>query len=193
MRVTVIAILSVLAGCRPTEPRQAGDAERRAASAFDPQQVVIVDYWMGLGTPVEFKWRLQHQPATHTFIGPGTLARERGMTSGPLDVTVPDSAMRAFQRALAAAPRTPGRYTPSIRHTDDYPEITIRLYGRDGITEFFSASQGEGHVPWRVELGGREYVSNSAAPAEALKHLLPHLRREDLERNLKRSSSPLSR
>jgi hypothetical protein len=174
--------------CGPSEPR----AERRAASPFEPQAVVIVDYWMGLEPqgPIEFKWRLRRRGATHTFTGAGTLARARE-TSGPLEVTVPDSAMLAFLRGLAAAPRTPGEYTPSIPRTDDYPELTIRLHNAAGVTEFFSASQGEGHVPWRVELGGRRYVSHSPAPAEALKHLIPFLRRDELERGLKETARPL--
>ena len=191
--IALVAVVS--AACRPSEPRQAGDAERRAVSPFDPQRVEIRDYWMGLEPqgPVDFNWRLERQGATHTFAGTGTLRRTHGRTSGPLPVTVPDSAMLAFLRGLAAAPRTPGEYTPRIQHTDDYPELTIRLHTAREMTEFFSASQGEGRVPWRVHLGSGRYVSDSPAPAEALKHILPYLHREELERGLAESGPLLGR
>jgi len=196
MRVaTGVAIALFAAACRPSEPRGAGVAERMAASPFEPRTVEIVDYWMGLvDGPIEFTWRLGRQDAaTHAFSGVGTLARSHGRTSGPLPVTIPDSAMLAFLRELAAAPRKPGEYTPRIEHTDDYPELTIRLHTRGGITEFFSASQGDARRPWRVTIDGRRYVSDSAAPAEALKHILPFLRRAELERGLKESAPVLGR
>ena len=78
--------------------------------------------------------------------------------------------------------RSPGEYTPRIEHTDDYLELTIRLHTATGVTEFFSASQGEDHVPWRVDIGARRYVIGSAAPAQALRQLLPWLRRDELRR-----------
>jgi hypothetical protein len=187
VRSVVVAVLSV--ACRPSAPREAREA-RVAASAFEPRTIEIVDYWTGLGDgPVEFTWRLGRQgAATHAFAGVGTLARGSGRTSGPLTVTIPDSAMRAFLRGLAAAPRRQGAYKPRIEHTDDYPELTIRLHTRAGITEFFSASQGPARRPWRVTIDARNYVSDSAAPAEALKHLLPFLQRTELEHGLAESA-----
>lgn len=190
--LAIIAIVAVLsAACRPSEPRRAGGPERRAASPFEPQRVEIRDYWVGLapGGPIDFNWRLERRGTTHTFVGTGSVRRTSGRTSGPLPVTVPDSAMLAFLRLLAAAPRTPGEYTPSIQHTDDYPELTIRLHTAREMTEFFSASQGEGRVPWRVYVGSGRYVSNSSAPAEALKHVLPYLRRAELKQRLEAADS----
>ena len=191
--LVVVAVLS--ASCRPSEPNRAAGIERRAASPFDPQKVDIRDYWMGLEPegPIDFNWKLERQGTTHTFAGTGTLRRGHGKTSGPLPVTIPDSAMLAFLRGLAAAPRTPGEYTPRIQHTDDYPELTIRLHTATAMTEFFSASQGEGRVPWRVYLGAGRYVSDSPAAAEALRHVLPYLRRAELERRLEASDSTARR
>lgn len=186
----VIVLLAV--ACGPSEPRR---AERIAASPFEPRTVEIVDYWMGLEPegPIEFSWRLGRQGPGHAFTGVGTLAHPHGRTSGPLTVTIPDSAMAAFLRGLAAAPRTPGEYKPKIEHTDDYPELTIRMHTPTGITEFYSASQGDERRPWRVTIDARQYVSDSPTPAEALKHLLPYLRRDELERGLKESAPPLGR
>ena len=187
--ILLAAVLS--AACRPSEPSRADGGGRRAASHFEPRTVFIRDYWMGLEPqgPIDFTWRLERQGETHAFAGTGTLARAHRRTSVPLPVAVPDTAMLAFLRGLAAAPRTPGEYTPSIQHTDDYPELTILLYSAAGMTEFFSASQGDDHVPWSVHVDGGRYVSNSPAPARALKHLLPFLRRAELERRLEASDS----
>jgi hypothetical protein len=193
--IAVVAVLS--AACGPSEPSRAGGGERMAAaSPFEPRTVEIVDYWMGLEPegPIEFTWKLGRQgAATHAFTGVGTLAHPHGRTSGPLRVTIPDTAMLAFLRGLAAAPRGPGEYRPSISHTDDYPELTIRMHTAAGITEFYSASQGDERRPWRVTIDGRRYVSDSAAPAEALKHLVPFLQRAELERGLAESAPPLGR
>jgi len=191
--ILLTAVLS--AACRPSEPRRVDGGEGRAASHFEPRTVVIRDYWMGLEPqgPIDFTWRLERQGETHTFAGTGTLARAHQRTTAPLPVIVPDSAMLAFLRELAAAPRTPGEYTPSIQHTDDYPELTIRLHSAAGMTEFFSASQGEDRVPWQVQVNGGRYVSNSPAPARALKHLRPFLRRAELERRLEEASDSAAR
>jgi hypothetical protein len=190
-----VIVASLSAACRPSEPREAGSAGGIAASPFEPRSVEIVDYWMGLEPegPIEFTWRLGRKGATHAFAGVATLAHPHGRTSGPIEVTIPDSAMTAFLRGLAAAPRTPGEYTPRIEHTDDYPELTIRMYTATGFTEFYSASQGDERRPWRVTIDTRQYVSDSPAPAEAFKHLLPYLRRDELERGLEESASPLRR
>jgi hypothetical protein len=196
-RLAVLAgvIVALAAACGPSEPRRAGSTARIAASPFEPINVEIVDYWMGLEPegPIEFRWRLGRQGATHTFTGVGTLAHPHGRTSGPLPVTIPDSAMLAFLRGLAAAPRAPGEYTPNLSHTDDYPALTILMRTATGITEFFSASQGDGRRPWRVTIDGRMYVCDSPAPAEALKHLVPFLHRAELERGLEESGSLLRR
>ena len=186
-----IALVAALSACGPSDLREAGGGERRAAPSLEPRTVVIRDYWMGLEPqgPIDFTWRLERQGETHAYAGTGTLLRAHGKTSGPLPVTIPDNAMLAFLRGLAAAPRTPGEYTPSIQHTDDYPELTIRLHTATSLTEFFSASQGEDRVPWRVHVNGGRYVSDSPAPAQALKHLIPFLRRDELERRLAESDS----
>jgi hypothetical protein len=193
--VLASAMVALMVACEPPEPGHAGSAERTAASPFEPLNVEIVDYWMGLEPegPIEFRWRLGRQGATHTFTGVGTLAHPHGRTSGPLPVTIPDSAMLAFLRGLAAAPRAPGEYRPAISHTDDHPELTILLRTATGVTEFFSASQGGERRPWRVTIDGRRYVSDSPAPAEALKHVLPYLHRAELERGLAESGPLLRR
>ena len=174
----------LMAGCDSSAPKHAETRDRRHPSPFEPQRIEIVDNWEGLEPPgpIEAVYHLERQGISHTFAGTGTLTQAHRRTSGTLAVTIPDSAIIAFLDGLAAAPRTPGEYAPNIMHTDDYPHFTIRLRTDTVAVEFYSASQGDDRRPWRVSIGGRQYVSDSAAPADALKHILPYLRRAELDR-----------
>lgn len=190
--VAVLAGALLCAACGSSAPNQ---AEKQAAatnsavrSAWDPERVEIVDEWVGLegDSPHHAVYTLQRGEAG-AFTGTASLARggmrdsARKMTSGLVAVTVPDTAMRAFLRELAAVPRAAGEYKPDIRWTDDYPAFTIRLHGGADSVVFFSASQPRGRVPWRVTTDGRQYVSHSPAPSQALRHVIPFLRRAELD------------
>lgn len=187
------AMIVLCAACGPSAPRQAETrGQARGASAgvvFDPERIEIHDHWMGLegDVPIDALYTFVRVTGGRGYNGSGTLARGGSReaarrASGPLLLTVPDTAMQAFLRGLAAVPRTPGAYEPRIEHTDDYPELTIRLHTGGDLVEFFSASQGDDRRPWRVIIGGRTYVSDSPAAARALKHITPFLRRDELNR-----------
>ncbi|HEX8905735.1 MAG TPA: hypothetical protein VF771_12870, partial [Longimicrobiaceae bacterium] len=181
--LSVLTLATMLAACGGSAPNQAERGDR-APAPFEPRTIEIVDYWEGLEPqgPIEAVYHLERQGESHTFSGTGTLTQARRRTSGPLPVTIPDSAVEAFLRALAAAPRAPGEYVPRIEHTDDYPHLTIRLRSDTSVVEFYSESQGQERRPWRVTVGGRRYVSDSAAPAQAMRHIQPYLRRAELDR-----------
>jgi len=199
-KVAMAAVL--LAGCGSTEPRQAqrpgqtGAGGNSAAPSFDPERIEIHDHWMGLegDVPVDAVYTFVRVTGGRGYNGFGTLARggfgdpARRRASGPLLLTVPDAALHAFLRGLAQAPRKAGTYEPRIEHTDDYPELTIRLHTGGDLVELYSASQGDDRRPWRVIIGGHTYVSDSPAIADALKHLTPHLRRAELDRMIDRQS-----
>lgn len=186
----VLAGTLLWAACGSSAPDQAEKqgtvaSSSAAPSAWAPERVEIVDHWYGLegDTPHNAVYVLTRGPAG-AFTGTASLSRgagERRMTSGPLPVAVPDTAMRAFVRELAAAPRRAGEYTPNIPWTDDYPAMTIRLRGGTDSVEFYSESQPKGRVPWRVTVGGQRYVSDSPAPSRALRHVVPFLRRAQLD------------
>ncbi len=89
-----------------------------------------------------------------------------------------------MQKLAQANPQV-GKYEPFILVTDDYPEITIRvLYGQAETIEFYTASQGEEHIPWRVTYNGSSYIVNSGVPMQALEILKPYLA-QDLLDNLR--------
>ncbi|HEU4557482.1 MAG TPA: hypothetical protein VFS20_06510 [Longimicrobium sp.] len=191
IHLAVVAGTLLCAACGSSSP---DPAEKRGASAsagaavpsaWEPERVEIVDHWYGLegDTPHNAEYVLT-RGANGAFTGTASLSRgadDRQMTSGPLPVTVPDTAMRAFVRELAAVPRRADEYTPDIPWTDDYPALSIRLRAGTDSVEFYSESQPKGRVPWRVTVGGQRYMSDSPAPSRALRHVAPFLRRAELD------------
>ncbi|MFL5381725.1 MAG: hypothetical protein ACJ8GN_04350 [Longimicrobiaceae bacterium] len=140
--------------------------------AFDARTVEFRYSWEG-GPSVWSSWvlHLERQGDTYTFTGTSELTVgtvEGRRHAGPLPVTVPDSAMRAFLRALASAPRRRGEYHTIRTHPDDYPHFSMTLRSDAGVVEFFSDSQSEQN--WRVTIGGERYVSRSRVPLDAQKH-----------------------
>ena len=78
-------------------------------------------------------------------------------------------------RLLSEAPLSQGPYVPFADHTDDYPKIAIVAGSGARRVRFFTRSQGAGHVPWAVEIGGRTFVVASDAPERVLELLIPRL------------------
>jgi ankyrin repeat protein len=130
------------------------------------QEVEIGDHWVGLGTPSSSQWVLRRQGD-----------RVDGAAAIPL------AAFESFLATLIESPLLSAPYVPHFGHTDDYPTVSIRLTGPSGTVRFFTESQGRGHVPWAVEVGGTTYVVPTDAPARALSVLEPFLPRRDRGRN----------
>ena len=154
---------------------------------FDARTVELRSNWTGLSvnSPVDWVLRLERQGDTYTFVGTVVMgvgpegSRKR---AGPLPVTIPDSVMRAFLGAVAAAPRRPGVYETMLTHTDDYPQFTMTLRSDAGVVEFFSDSHSTSN--WRVTIGGQQYVSGSTAPYDAQAYFHRYTRQADLDRIL---------
>jgi len=130
--------------------------------------------------------RLERQGDTYAFTGTSEMSVYQAgnrMHAGPLPITIPDTAMRAFLRALASAPRYPGVYRTIRTHTDDYPNFTMTLRSAAGEVEFFSDSQSERN--WRVTIDGERYVSASAVPFKAQDHIKELYREAELEQILR--------
>jgi|GEM_PF-3576196 len=177
----LLAVVS-LAGCMPAGKR-IGPSDA-LPPAFDARTVEIHYDWRG-GPGVSSTWvlHLERQGDTYTFTGTSELwvgTVDGNKHAGPLPVTVPDSAMRAFLAALASAPRRRGVYETTWNHTDDYPNFTMTLRSDTGVVEFFSDSQSTRN--WRVTIGGVQYVSDSAVPHDAQDHTNPFDRYGELNR-----------
>jgi hypothetical protein len=192
----VISVLAVIAATAPAVIATGQDgAVLPPLGVENVRRVEIVDHWFGFSdkAPIDARYRLERRRGAGTFTGTGTLRMNdrvdghfEGVRHGPLAITVPDSAMASFLAALAATPLTEGEYRPSIQVTDSYPVFTLRLRTSTGVVEFYSESQGEYRRPWRVEVAGRRYVSDSDVPARAMRIILPYLRRAELDRMFSR-------
>jgi len=179
--LALLAALS-LAACTPALSQNAtSDA---LPPAFDARTLEIRLDWRG-GPFVTSSWvlHLERQGDTYTFTGTSelTLGNVEGRRhAGPLPVTIPDSAMRAFLRELASAPRRQGKYQTIYTHTDDYPSFSMTLRSDAGVVEFFSDSHSTEN--WRVTIGGVRYVSDSVVPYDAQNHLNRFDRYDELNR-----------
>jgi hypothetical protein len=188
-----IALLAAasMAACMPALSRN-GTSDALPPE-FDARTVELRSIWRG-GVGYRRAWvaRLERQADTHTFTGTVEMSvsgPEGHKRAGPIPITVPDSAMRSFLAALAAAPRRGGSYRTLYTHTDDYPNFTMTLCSDAGVVEFFSDSQSERN--WRVTLGGERYVSDSPVPFLAQDFLEPFYRQEEIDRILD-ATTPVS-
>ena len=183
LRVAAAAAVS-MAACVPAVSRN-GTSDALPPE-FNARTVELRSIWRG-GVGYMHAWvaRLERQADTHTFTGTVEMSLsgpEGHKRAGPIPITVPDSAMRSFLAALAAAPRRGGSYRTIHTHTDDYPSFTMTLCSDAGVVEFFSDSQSERN--WRVTLGGERYVSDSPVPFLAQDFLKPFYRQEEIDRIL---------
>ena len=145
--------------------------------------VTIEDSWVGLGNPHKARYELERQ-------GSGLIGKARfeaGWSEGPTataNITVPVEATLDFLDTLAQSPAVYGHYEPRIKHTDDYPSLSIEVRLPDQTVRFYSESQGETHVPWGVDVKGDTFVINSDEPARALALLKPYLKQDVLRKLL---------
>jgi hypothetical protein len=102
-------------------------------------------------------------------------------------VKIPAAIATQFLSMLAKTPLKSGSYKPFIKHTDDYPSVTIQVKVKQQLVIFSSQSQGVGRVPWKVSIRSlpmkanpsgithADYISNTDVPTQALKLFSPYL------------------
>lgn len=100
-------------------------------------------------------------------------------------LAIPEAAFLAFVERLANAPLREGPYDLGTKMTDYYPEVRIVLETLTSTVVFYSESQKENYVPWKVTYGGKSYVSDSAEPTFALRGLDPYFQRSETLQSLK--------
>jgi hypothetical protein len=153
--------------------------------------ITIIDNWSGLNpaAPINSLYILEN-PTDHIddtqFQGSALFSA--GGYSGTTkkettQINVPKDVIKEFLHKLSQASPVNGNYEPFFEHTDDYPEITIRvLYGNAETIEFYTSSQGDEHIPWKVTYDSNSYVVNSGTPTQALEILKPYLAKDVLEK-----------
>lgn len=156
------------------------------------EAISIEESWFGLGTPHSASYNLRG--GGDWFLGEARLAvgvsGSGQYRSAIEDIVIPRARVQTFLRRLAGSPLKEGDYQPSITHTDDFPEVAIELESENGTVEFYTQSQGAGHIPWAVTFGGATYIVDSGDPARALKALGPHLKQDTLNQLLEEARWP---
>jgi hypothetical protein len=105
-------------------------------------------------------------------------------------VKIPAAIASQFLSTLAKTPLKSGRYKPLIKHTDDYPSVTIRVKVKQQLMIFSSQSQGVSRAPWKVSIQSStthtDCISNTDFPTQALKVLSPYLDNPGIDRIIQR-------
>jgi hypothetical protein len=156
------------------------------------ETVEIQNDWNGYSdiTPIlrHYKLRSQNKELvgnSHIAVGGYGAAgiRQQATTK----VKIPAAIASQFLATLAKTPIKVGKYQPLIKHTDDYPSVTIRVKVKQQLVIFSSQSQGVSRTPWKVSIRSRtvnpsrsgatqtDYISNTDFPTQALKLLSPYL------------------
>jgi hypothetical protein len=153
----------------------------RAASV-----VAIRDSWSGMSPHAPIRVIYDLRPTKRGALS-GTVRLSTHMVD---EVTVPmalrSSTATRFLDALGAAAVVPGKYQPTMEHTDDFPHIEIDLHAPSGqaanraiVAKLYTESQGEFHAPWGARIGGKVYTLPGDDAGRALGGLerLSHRRR----------------
>lgn len=151
--------------------------------------ITIIDNWSGLNpvAPINSLYILENPEGfidNENFQG-SALFSVGGYWSNAhketASINVPKDIIQSFLQKLSQISPENGEYEPLAEWTDDYPEITIRvLYGNAETIEFYTSSQGEEHIPWKVTYDGKSYIVNSGVPMQALEMLNDYLAQDVL-------------
>ncbi len=107
------------------------------------------------------------------------------LSSGADEIVIPPPLMELFLRTLSESPLLERQYEPAAVVAGNYPAITLDLRTETEDVIFFSRPQGDRHVPWRVESGGRVYVVPDDSPLRGLEILDPFLGRDPESRAMR--------
>jgi hypothetical protein len=158
-------------------------------------QVEIANDWNGYSdiTPVlrHSKLRLERQQLVgNAYIAIGGYGAAGIHQQHTTKVKIPVAITTKFLATLAKTPLQIGAYQPKIQWVDDYPSIKIQVKTNHQQVIFSSRSQGRDHVPWQITIIQADkttaYISNSAAPAQALQLLAPYLDRPGIDQIIER-------
>ena len=178
----LIAFLALfgLISCKPN----AADAFS-SLDLLTTKSITINNNWSGLSplAPINSSYSLKqagdHFEGDASFSVGGFFGETKTDTA---PIRVPDQVIQDFLQKLSRARPVPGEYKPNIQWTDDYPQITISLVLENMQTVvFYTESQGDENIPWKVTYNDNSYIIDSGIPAQALGILLPYLAQDNLQ------------
>jgi hypothetical protein len=159
------------------------------------QTIEIHNDWNGYSdiTPIlrHYKLRLERKDLVgNAYIAVGGYGAGGIHQQQTTKVKIPAAIVTKFLTTLAKTPLQIGVYKPLILHTDDYPAIEIKVKIDKKQVIFSSQSQGIDRIPWKISITEnnttKEYISNSAIPAQAFRILNPSLDRSGVDRIIQR-------
>src|SRR4051794_18734372 len=172
---------------RPTQTRLR-DAFPAFGALPSATQVIITREWGGLSPITPTLARYTVERAGNQFTGDvhfevaGRLIAKKERT---LPVAIPTVLMQQVLAEFSSVKISPGPYKPWIAWTDDLPESMVRVTIGRGEAVFHTQSQGDGHVPWEIDVGGHAVVAESDDIAIALKRLEPCLHLDTFEQMIR--------
>lgn len=182
--IMVVGMLGCDSSATPTSvPEPTATAVVPLSDAAGATAFRLRDDWSGLSTtsPITILYSVT-KGADGSFSGTGNFSVAEGTpkaVTSTVDIDIPADVAKAFLQKVVDFSIKEGAYTPVISHTDDYPLLTITVdTPGEGTMTIYSQSQGDQHVPWGASIMGKDYVIDSAAPAEAIALLDPYLKRE---------------
>jgi hypothetical protein len=140
--------------------------------------VEIQNDWNGYSdiTPVlrHYKLKLdQQQLVGNAYIALGGYGAVGIRQQRTTKIKIPAPIVAKFLTLLATTPLQEGTYKPKLLKNDDYPAIEIKIKVDQKQVTFSSRSQGSDQIPWKVVIAEnntkKEYISNSAIPAQAFR------------------------
>ena len=169
----------------PAVPSQPNPIKVSLAHITTGKAIEIKNDWNGYSdiTPIIRHQKLWLKPnkelVGNSYIAVGGYGAGGINQQATTKVTIPAGITVQFLATLAKTPIKKGTYKPLIKHSDDYPSVTIRVKSQQQQTIFTSQSQGVGRVPWQVTIqsakNSTSYISNSNLPTQALKLLSPYI------------------
>ena len=141
----------------------------------------INEYWGGYSflSPSKAEFKIANKDGR--FSGEANYSLSNQLTDTTYSVftsiTIPRQKAHSFLELLTQIPLINEIYQPLSTHTDDYPENEIVLLFEETVIKFYSNSQGQAHIPWRVTIDGKEYITYSENVMLAIELIEPFMAR----------------
>jgi hypothetical protein len=157
--------------------------------------VEIQNDWNGYSdiTPIlrHYKLKVDHQQLVgNAYIAVGGYGAMGIRQQRTTKVKIPAAIVSKFLTTLSTTPLQVGAYKPKILKHDDYPTIEIKIKADQKQVTFSSKSQGVDRIPWKIAITEnkttKEYISNSAIPAQAFRQINSILDRSGVDQIIQR-------
>jgi hypothetical protein len=199
-KLSPLLLLFLCGGCSQTPVSKVPQSKLLAslptlATVKQAAMVEIQNDWNGYSdiTPVLRHYKLkvdQQQLVGNAYIAVGGYGAMGIRQQRTTKVKIPAPIVSKFLTLLSTTPLQSGTYKPKMIKNDDYPTIEIKIKVDCKQITFSSKSQGINRIPWKVTIAEnnttKDYISNSAIPAQAFRLIHPILDRSGIDHIIQR-------